>query len=284
MAAYLLLWNPAKYDWPDLGQLLNRLDHGEPAFHPWGVGNRVDLEPGSTVYLMQTGDKSPGIRARGLSVTRPRRGPRIDGGGERNHMQVQVQFLDLQDRDEVPSVPRELLQHDPVLGDINWCPQRGGMELPPIAAPRLALLWREMFHHRQDQHGLMLDSRDYEGEILVRLARHRRRERALRAKRLAMSASIHGYQLICEVCDMNMTKRFEGSVGHIAEVHHTRPLAEYEHPQPTHINDLAVVCPTCHRFIHSRQPIYTIEQAREKMSLGKTINQPLTTATNRSNG
>jgi predicted HNH restriction endonuclease len=102
-----------------------------------------------------------------------------------------------------------------------------------------------------------------EGRLVVRLVRHRSRERSLRrAKLAAVLAASPAHRLICEVpgCCFD----FESSYGPLgrdfAEVHHLRPLADLDGPIETTLADLAVVCANCHRMLHQARECLTLTE------------------------
>lgn len=50
------------------------------------------------------------------------------------------------------------------------------------------------------------------------------------------------------------------------EAHHKVPIEELQPDSITPVTEMAMVCATCHRVIHSAKPCLTIEQVR---ALGK---------------
>lgn len=49
------------------------------------------------------------------------------------------------------------------------------------------------------------------------------------------------------------------------EGHHKSPLFESDDPVKTTANDIALVCSNCHRMLHKGDPVYTIEQLKNKL-------------------
>ena len=87
-----------------------------------------------------------------------------------------------------------------------------------------------------------------------------RRERnpaLARAKREAMRRP--DGQLMCEVCRFLIPQVYPGLSGDVCEVHHRRPLAEAADAVTTRLEDLAMLCPNCHRAIHRTDPLMTVE-------------------------
>ncbi len=103
-----------------------------------------------------------------------------------------------------------------------------------------------------------------EGE--PRMFFHLRRERdprLVQAKRAAAIA-IHG-RLRCEVCGFVAEEVFPGwSDGPICEVHHRMPLSEAEGAVTTGLDDLAILCPSCHRAIHRTRPLLSVDAFRKR--------------------
>ncbi len=104
-----------------------------------------------------------------------------------------------------------------------------------------------------------------EGEELLSVVRHRRRERRLRQAKLD-EARNHA-ALCCEVpgCGFDFARAY-GPLGvGFAEVHHLQPLKDRAEPGETRLEDLAVVCANCHRMIHrhgASRPLGTLIPGR----------------------
>lgn len=63
----------------------------------------------------------------------------------------------------------------------------------------------------------------------------------------------------CETCTMNFTEVY-GSIGaDYIEAHHKTPIALMVEGATTKIDDLAALCPNCHRIIHKNYPM-SVEQ------------------------
>ncbi|HEU0129540.1 MAG TPA: HNH endonuclease [Mycobacteriales bacterium] len=101
-----------------------------------------------------------------------------------------------------------------------------------------------------------------EGALLKRF--HLDRERnsgAVRRKKQRALAS--GRPIECEVCGVDVASLYGVPDGSIIECHHRRPLAEGV--RQTTLDDLALVCPSCHRALHRIQPWTTVEALRERV-------------------
>lgn len=95
-----------------------------------------------------------------------------------------------------------------------------------------------------------------EGGRIVRekLVSESKRIPALRAKCLAIRGAT------CLVCGFNSEERY--GVPGIVEVHHLRPLSDGIERETDPAKDLVPVCPNCHALIHSKDPCYTVDEAR----------------------
>ncbi|NIM95043.1 MAG: HNH endonuclease [Anaerolineales bacterium] len=98
-----------------------------------------------------------------------------------------------------------------------------------------------------------------EGKILTRLHKGRERNRSA-VKRKKERVLEETDRLACEVCDFDFFERF-GELGKgIADCHHTVPISDLSQIRITRLDDLAIVCPNCHRIIHSSKPMLTIPE------------------------
>lgn len=70
-------------------------------------------------------------------------------------------------------------------------------------------------------------------------------------------------KLQCEVCEFDF-ESFYGVIGkHFCEVHHLIPLYQADGLIETKLDDLAIVCSNCHRMIHKKDPIFTIDELKK---------------------
>lgn len=96
-----------------------------------------------------------------------------------------------------------------------------------------------------------------EGGVKFRLIGER--ERSPEIKRMALEEN--GYS--CMACELNFGTIYgERGVGFI-EVHHSIPLSEGE--RETRVEDLVVLCSNCHRMVHRKKPLLTLQELRKKI-------------------
>ncbi|WP_408609294.1 HNH endonuclease [Auraticoccus cholistanensis] len=68
-------------------------------------------------------------------------------------------------------------------------------------------------------------------------------------------------RLACEVCDFDSSEAY--GIEGVIDVHHVVPLHQLGE-SVTGLNDLALLCPTCHRVLHQHRPIISPDELRAK--------------------
>ena len=85
-----------------------------------------------------------------------------------------------------------------------------------------------------------------EGRRLKRMVSTRERDPRLRA------AALKAYDFTCSICDMKPSDFYGQFAVDCLDVHHLRPLGSgVARRSPTNLTDVIVVCPTCHRALHT---------------------------------
>lgn len=105
-----------------------------------------------------------------------------------------------------------------------------------------------------------------EGMLVEKLHRSREREWLIVKEAKKRFIDRNG-RLFCEACDLDPEKFFRSAEmrDRIIEAHHNVPLSDDKHEGRTRVSDLRMVCPTCHRAIHSIRPWLTIEELRKRL-------------------
>jgi predicted HNH restriction endonuclease len=97
-----------------------------------------------------------------------------------------------------------------------------------------------------------------EGKTLTRVHAYKERDRKLVKVAKNHYRSIWGGALKCESCGL-MPKDLYGEHGESCiEAHHKTPIAELLPDSVTAVSDLAMLCASCHRIVHSAKPILDI--------------------------
>tara|TARA_B100000795_G_C22779872_1_gene431760 strand:- start:704 stop:1492 length:789 start_codon:yes stop_codon:yes gene_type:complete len=101
-----------------------------------------------------------------------------------------------------------------------------------------------------------------EGNTLIREHFFRERDyKIIKAKKSQVLAFTGA--LRCETCNFDYSKTY-GPRGHnYIEVHHKKPISEYKSDDITKLEDLAVLCSSCHRMIHRCHPWLSMEELKE---------------------
>ncbi len=96
-----------------------------------------------------------------------------------------------------------------------------------------------------------------EGRILKR--EHLRRERNKRAvKQKKKKVLQETGRLACEICGFDFAEKYGERGEGFIECHHNVPLSELGENTSIRLSDLSLVCSNCHRMIHWKRPLLTI--------------------------
>lgn len=93
-----------------------------------------------------------------------------------------------------------------------------------------------------------------EGRILTRIHVYKERDRTLVKKAKAHYKAKGGGKLKCQSCGMDPVTIYGSSGERCIEAHHTIPIEELQPDSITRVEDMAMVCASCHRIIHSQKP------------------------------
>ncbi len=102
-----------------------------------------------------------------------------------------------------------------------------------------------------------------EGRLLVRIHAYKERDRNLTVLAKKSFKGKHGGKLLCEACGLDPIARYGANGERAIEAHHKIPIEQLQPDSITRADDMAMVCASCHRIIHSRKPCLTIQQVRD---------------------
>jgi hypothetical protein len=139
MPTYMLTWNPRQERPANLDEGVAQIARGKPYRDGWSAGNRRRLASGSRVFLIRQGKPPKGVVASGFSVSEPE--PTNDPDDHSKYLDID--FTMVLRGEEGDILPLEVLLADPLLKEVNWGSQRGGVEFTDDQAARLEVLWRE---------------------------------------------------------------------------------------------------------------------------------------------
>lgn len=102
-----------------------------------------------------------------------------------------------------------------------------------------------------------------EGRLLVRLHVYRERDRTFARKVREHYRSLDGGRLVCHACE-SVPVEVYGPLGESCmEAHHKVPIEQLQPDSVTLVRDMAMLCASCHRVVHSEKPCLTIEKVNE---------------------
>jgi hypothetical protein len=140
MAAFLLSWNPEKFDWHTFHKRVARVQRKGFVMERWSCGNRSFLPKGSEIFLIRLGPVLPGLVGRGVTTSEPFEQKHWDPEKRRHKIKalyVKVRFTDLS---EAPVIPWEELQQRP-LSRFKWNIFVSGVALSEPTAEELDRRW-----------------------------------------------------------------------------------------------------------------------------------------------
>ena len=256
MPAYLLTWNPDRFEWSEFNRDAVAIVRGESSKSTWSCGNTTSIPTDARFFLYRQGKRGRGVVGSGWTTRASFRDLHWDPerrlkGEQTNYVGIALDALLDPFQDELMSV--EDLNNGP-LASVNWGTPASGIRIEDSAASLLEEMWLAHANGLVESK-LMADDvvSALEGRLRTSMIRHRSRERALRHAKLAavQNESIDG-RIRCEVpgCNFDFHERY-GQLGEaFAEVHHLLPLGNTTMPTLTALDGLAVVCSNCHSMIH----------------------------------
>ena len=100
-----------------------------------------------------------------------------------------------------------------------------------------------------------------EGRVLTRLHRYRERDRRLVEAAKSAALKRHG-RLICQACELDLGRVYGPTASGVIDVHHTKPVHTLAEGEKTRLEDLVLLCPNCHRVVHSRRRWLSVAEVR----------------------
>ena len=97
-----------------------------------------------------------------------------------------------------------------------------------------------------------------EGRTLTRVHAYKERDRSLSAKAKKHYKNVWG-ELHCEACGFKPSSKYGQRGDYCIEAHHKTPVEQLLPDSITRVSDLAMLCASCHRIIHSERPMLNID-------------------------
>ena len=102
-----------------------------------------------------------------------------------------------------------------------------------------------------------------EGRLLVRLHIYRERNRNFVRRVRKHYRSLGRGRLVCHACSCVPIEIYGPSGESCMEAHHKVPIEELQPDSVTVVSDMAMLCASCHRVVHSEKPCLTVERVNE---------------------
>lgn len=256
MKTYLLAWNPNRYNWEELPQLVEEVKEGKDVTLRWSCGRSKSIRKGDRFYLIRLGKFPKGIFASGNVIKEPFLDVSWKGKpSDKPTLYVEVLFDKLLNPERDAILPIEVLQQPP-LAEMHWYTQVSGIKIRDDIITELEKLWGNFSNHGfyfADELGV--DNEYLEGSVKSVLVNAYERNVAARQK------CISYFGTSCYICGFDFEKVY-GEIGKCyIHVHHIVPISEIgTEYRIDPIKDLRPVCPNCHSMIHRRKPPFTVEE------------------------
>ncbi|MER9605337.1 hypothetical protein [Mesorhizobium sp. M0243] len=102
-----------------------------------------------------------------------------------------------------------------------------------------------------------------EGRMLTRIHAYKERDRAFAIMAKKHFRDKNGGHLVCEACKLDPIVFYGPNGERCIEAHHKIPIEELQPDSVTRVEDMAMVCASCHRIIHSVKPCLKVEDVRK---------------------
>lgn len=103
-----------------------------------------------------------------------------------------------------------------------------------------------------------------EGRILTRIHVYKERDRGFVTRTKNYYRNING-RLTCECCGLDPLNIYGPRGERCLEAHHRIPIEELQPDSVIRVADMAIVCATCHRIIHSERPCIPVERLAQML-------------------
>jgi hypothetical protein len=136
-AVYLLTWNPARFAFEELEQVVKSVKAGSPRTVEWSTGGTKRIQPGDRIFFLRQGVEPRGIYGSGWAASEVRPGPHWDPSQDAaDYVAVRVDAMVSPEA----LLPRNRL-NEGAMGTVHWDTQRSGTTIVRPAAAGLEHLW-----------------------------------------------------------------------------------------------------------------------------------------------
>ncbi|HKT66408.1 MAG TPA: hypothetical protein VJR91_22800 [Burkholderia sp.] len=147
MTAFLLIWSPKKWPWPDLPDVVARVKAGEAVHDVWGCGFARGILPGDRVFLHRVAKEPKGVFGSGYVTRAPYEVP--DPSTKRGYrLCIDFVYDWLVDAHQDVVIPRDALRVHPYSVQ-TWDAQTSGTSIKPMVEGPLGKRWAELTGKRK---------------------------------------------------------------------------------------------------------------------------------------
>ncbi len=255
---YLLAWNPKRWSWNDIDDNIDKhiQEVNEKGFsrHRWTCGKNRSISKGDRIFLIKLGEEPKGIVASGIV--------------ERESYEDEHLFK-LYGRSLYVDIKFDVLSKEPIISidflkkmseKFSWSTRVSGIKIQEPVAKDLEAEWSK----RTKGSAKFIPEELDDSGVFPEGAKHRISVNAYERNPQARQACIEYYGTNCKVCGFSFREFYGKDFKDYIIVHHLVPISKIgESYQIDAIKDLIPVCPNCHYAIHSREPIYSIEELKK---------------------
>ncbi len=102
-----------------------------------------------------------------------------------------------------------------------------------------------------------------EGRLLTRIHAYKERDRAFAARAKKYYRDKNGGKLACQACGLDLIALCGPDGERCIEAHHKVPIEELQSDSITRVDEMAMVCASCHRIIHSKKCCLTVDEVKK---------------------
>ena len=273
MNTFLLTWNPSRWQWNNLDEVLEEIESLGWSERRWSCGKSKSLVAGDRVFLLRQRVESRGVIGSGWILRGSYEDTHWDSelaASGKTALFVKVSFDVLLNADLEPILERDKLDKG-VLKQMHWDTQASGISIAPNVAAQLEKDWAQFLNSEGKNKGFgrtsierqpnEVDEGKYvEGAVKRVLVNAYERNYKGRAQ------CIKHFGFNCCICGFNFEKMY-GDIGNgFIHVHHLKPLAQVgQQYELDPLVDLRPVCPNCHAMLHTSTPPYSIQELKQRL-------------------
>lgn len=105
-----------------------------------------------------------------------------------------------------------------------------------------------------------------EGRLLARIHVYKERDKSF-AARVKKHIKAKNGKLTCEACGMDPVALYGPNGERCLEAHHRIPIEQLQPDSITRVDEMAILCASCHRIVHSAKPCIPVEELADALKL-----------------